>query len=94
MNTRSNIRSNCSLTPIISYYFENSFFEKAIPDFNKAIELNLKYAFAYDGKAQACDELGRSEEALEAYKKFIQYASPEQSVDVELAKERIRQLSK
>ncbi|MDP2942853.1 MAG: tetratricopeptide repeat protein [Candidatus Omnitrophota bacterium] len=67
-------------------------YDMAIPDFDKAIELKPDYAAAYFNKAYACEKRGLKEEAIEAYKKFIQYASAEESKYLKDAKDSIQRL--
>ena len=67
-------------------------YEKAISDFNMAIEINPSYIDAYFNKALACEKTGRIREAVEAYNGFIQYAPPQYASLIEHAKKRIREL--
>ena len=67
-------------------------FDLAIFNFDKAIELNPKLAGAYFNKAVACEASGRKQEAIEAYKNFIQYAPAQFAPHIEQAKQRIKQL--
>ncbi len=74
-------------------HFDQGQYGQAISDFTKALELNPKYAEAYYNKAVACEKVGRTKEAIEAYKSFLKHASPESSF-IEKARERIKELSK
>lgn len=67
-------------------------YDMAIPDFDKAIELKPDYAAAYFNKAYACEKRGLKEEAIKAYKKFIQYAGDEESKHLKDAKDGIQRL--
>ena len=46
--------------------------EKAIEDYNKAIELNPKYAMAYNNRGNAYREIKQHERAIEEYNKAIE----------------------
>lgn len=47
-------------------------FDKAIEDFNQAIDLNSKYSSAYHNKGQALSGLGRHDKAVEEFSKVIE----------------------
>jgi tetratricopeptide (TPR) repeat protein len=68
--------------------------EEAIADFNKALEINLRYADTYFNKALACEKMGHPQEALEAYRGFIENALPQHVPYINYAKKRIRELSR
>ena len=67
-------------------------YDKAIADYNKSIEINPRYVEPYLNKAIVCEKLGLTQEALEAYKGFIQYAPPQYGMYIEHAKQRISDL--
>ena len=67
---------------------------EAISDFNKALAINPRYAATYFNKALACEKIGNLREAVEAYRGFIENASPQQANYINYAKERIRELSR
>ena len=53
-------------------YYELNKHEKAIEDYNKAIELSPEYATAYNNRGAAYYELNKHEEAIEDYNKAIE----------------------
>lgn len=73
-------------------YGNKGIYDKAISDFNKAVELNPEYPDVYFNKALLCEKTGRIREAVETYKEFIQYAPPQYSRIIEHAKQRIIKL--
>ena len=73
-------------------YVKKGMYDKAINDFNKAIEANPESANAYFNKALVCEKAGRVNDAIEAYKNFIKFATPQLSTYVEGAKDRIAEL--
>jgi tetratricopeptide (TPR) repeat protein len=75
-------------------YLYKEDFEEAIADFNKALEFDPKYAEAYFNKALACEKIGHPKEAIEAYRGFIENASPQYSPYIERANKRINILSR
>ena len=68
--------------------------EEAIADFNKALEINPGYAETYFNKALACEKIGHPKEAIEAYRGFIENASPQYTPYIERANKRINILSR
>ena len=68
--------------------------EFAISDFDKAIEINPQYVDAYFNKAGACESSGRKAEAIAAYKAFIQSAPANRATQIELAKQKIKELER
>ena len=63
-------------------YADNNNYEKALDDFDKAIELCADSKpndtlFSYGGflidKAETCEKLGKTKEAIEAYKEYIKF---------------------
>jgi tetratricopeptide (TPR) repeat protein len=72
-------------------YHDKGQYDLAIVDYNKAIELNPQYAYAYYGKANTLAVLGKTEEALNHFKLFLQYATPGELL-IERAKQRISEL--
>ena len=68
-------------------------YEQALSDFSKALEINPRYAIAYFNKALVCETTGRIWDAIQAYKGFIKNAEPQQSQHIEIARERIKELS-
>ena len=76
-------------------YNHKGLYDKAISDLTRAIEINPKYALAFYNKALSCEKVGRINEALEAYKAFIQNASPDKYASyIEKAKKKIIELEK
>ena len=51
--------------------------ERAIQDFNKAIQLNPNYAKAYNNRGNAYDDLGQKERAIQDYTRSIELNNPE-----------------
>lgn len=66
----------------------------AISDFNKSLELDPKLIEAYLNKASACEKAGYTQEAIQAYRSFIQHASPQFTEYILYAKKRIKDLEK
>ena len=75
-------------------YLYQEDFEEAIADFNKALEINPRYADTYFNKALAYEKMGHRQEALEAYKGFIENTLPQYVPYVNYAKKRINELSR
>ena len=73
-------------------YYKKGEHDRAISDYDRAIEINPRYAGAYYNKALACEKDGRTKEAIEAYKGFIQCAPSQYARQIEHARERIREL--
>ena len=65
---------------------------EAITSLDRAIEIDPWYTKAYFNKAIACEKVGRIEQAIDSYKRFIQLSSSDQTMYVQYATERIRQL--
>jgi tetratricopeptide (TPR) repeat protein len=55
-------------------YYSKGFHDQAISDYNKALEINPRYALPYYNMALSCNKAGRVKEAIQAYRRFIQYA--------------------
>jgi tetratricopeptide (TPR) repeat protein len=66
----------------------------ALADFNRALEINPRLAEGYLNQALTLEELDKEKEAVEAYKKFLQYASPALSQKINYARERLGFLEK
>lgn len=75
-------------------YESKKLYDKAISDYNKAIEIEPKIPNIYYNKAGACRKAGRIQESIEAYKRFIQYAPPKYTSQIESAKRRIGEMEK
>jgi tetratricopeptide (TPR) repeat protein len=75
-------------------YLYKEDFEEAISDFNKALEINPGYAETYFNKALACEKIGHFKEAIEAYRGFIENASPQYAPYIERSNKRINVLSR
>lgn len=73
-------------------YYELGRFDESITDRNKAIELKSDYYEAYFNKALACEKLQRNEEALEAFRGFIEYAPVKLDMHIAYAQSRIQAL--
>lgn len=74
-------------------YLAKGEYEQAISDLKKTIGINSRYASAYFNQALAYEKVGRIWEAIQAYKGFIKNAEPQQSQHIEIARERIKELS-
>ncbi len=66
----------------------------ALADCRRALEINPRLAEAHLIQAQVLEELGKEPEAVAAYKKFLQYASPTLSREIEYARKRLGFLEK
>ncbi len=55
-------------------YFNTERFQQAISDRDKAIELDPEYASPYYNKAIACEKIGLWQDAIEAYRGFLERA--------------------
>ena len=76
-------------------YQVRGLYDQAIADFTKSIQLDPKYVIAFHYKAFSCEKAGRINEALEAYKAFIQNTPPLKHHSlIERAKKRIIELEK
>ncbi|GHU58495.1 hypothetical protein FACS1894133_3350 [Clostridia bacterium] len=53
-------------------YYEKGDFDKAIEEYDKAIELKADYAEAYNGRGMSYDELGKYDKAIADYDKAIE----------------------
>jgi tetratricopeptide (TPR) repeat protein len=60
-------------------YAKKGGYYQAILDYNKAIEMKPGYAEAYRGKAIVLEMTGNKNEAVAEYRRFIQYASPDEA---------------
>ena len=69
-------------------------YEKALADFNKALEMNSKNTEAYFYKAQAYEQAGRTSEAIEAYRTYIHNVSSSLAPLIERAAKRIAELER
>jgi tetratricopeptide (TPR) repeat protein len=70
------------LSPVLYFnrgmaFIYKSQYDKALPDLNKVIEIKPDFAKAYINKGLVCEELGMQQEAVEAYKKAVQYDNSE-----------------
>ncbi len=66
----------------------------ALADCRRALEINPRLAEAHLIQAQVLEELGKEPEAVAAYKKFLQYAPPPLSREIEYARKRLGFLEK
>ena len=66
--------------------------EEAIACYNKALEINPRYAKLWYNKGVALIALGRPKEAISAFQQFIECAPPQYASDVEKIEELIQQL--
>ncbi len=75
-------------------YTNEKQFDRAISDYNNAIDINRKSADAYYCIAFTYHIMGKSKEAISAYKKFIEYSSPKDLDNVKSAMQSIKELEK
>jgi tetratricopeptide (TPR) repeat protein len=75
-------------------YVRKKLYDMAIEDFDRAISRDKESANAYFNKALVCEKVGKIKEAIEAYKNFINYATPKLASYVDGAKDRIVELEK
>jgi tetratricopeptide (TPR) repeat protein len=75
-------------------HFHKGEFLWALADFNRAQEINPRLAEAHLNRAVVLEELGKEKEAVEAYQKFLQYASPALSREISYARKRLEALGK
>jgi len=77
-------------------YDHKGLYDEAISDYTKVIEINPKhYVLAFYYKASSYEKAGRINEALEAYKAFIQNTPPNKHASyIEKAKKKIEELEK
>ena len=66
----------------------------ALADFNRALEINPCLAQSHLNQAVVFEELDKEKEAVEAYKKFLQYAPPALSREIDYARNRLEFLKK
>lgn len=78
----------------IVYQNHKKQYELAIADFNKAIEIDSGLAVSYYNKALACESSGRIEDAIEAWKNYIEHIKiyPQYAQAIELFKQNIEEL--
>ena len=58
-------------------YYWKGMIDEALSDCGKSIELNPSNTEAYYSKGRVCEETNRISEAVEAYKNFLEKASPD-----------------
>lgn len=75
-------------------HFNKGEFLWALADFNRALEINPHLAEAHFNRAVVLEELGKEQEAAEAYKKFLQSAAPTSSREIGYARKRLEALGK
>jgi len=75
-------------------HFKKGLYDEALSDLNKAIEINPRFAGAYFSKALTLEKMGRTQDAIEAYRGFIQNVSPQYAPIIEYARKKIMELSK
>jgi tetratricopeptide (TPR) repeat protein len=75
-------------------HFHQGQFLWALADFNRALEINPRLTEAHMNRAVALEELGKEKEAREAYKKFLQDASPALTREIDYARKRLEVLWK
>ncbi|OQX54533.1 MAG: hypothetical protein B5M48_00245 [Candidatus Omnitrophica bacterium 4484_213] len=72
-------------------YDERGNYDFAISDFNSAIKIDPEDASVYYAKAISCENGGHKQQAAEAYKLFIKYASAEEwKTEIDEAREKLR----
>jgi tetratricopeptide (TPR) repeat protein len=75
-------------------HFHQGNFLWALADFTRALEINPRLAEARMNQAVVLEELGKEKEAVEAYKKFLQNASPALNREIDYARKRLEVLDK
>ncbi|MEW6660053.1 MAG: tetratricopeptide repeat protein [Thermodesulfobacteriota bacterium] len=75
-------------------HFHQGNFLWALADFTRALEINPRLAEAYFNRATVLEELGKDQEAAEAYIKFLQTAYPALSREINYARKRLKVLAK
>jgi len=75
-------------------HFQQGEYLWALADFNRALEINPRLPEAHLNQALTLEELGKEKEAVAAYKKFLQYASPALSQEINYARNRLGFLEK
>ena len=73
-------------------YHKKGQFDKAISEYTRAIEINPRHALSYYFKALSLEKIGRPMEAVEEYKEFIRYTSPQNTKYIKNAEQRIKVL--
>ena len=53
-------------------YFDNKEYEKAVADYNRALELNPKYVYAYNGRGNVYQTLGEYKKAVSDYDRALE----------------------
>jgi len=69
-------------------------YDLAVADYDKAIEINPQCFLAWFNKAGVYESMGRKTEAVELYKTFVKYAPPVYTPYIDLAKQKLAELSK
>ncbi|MHC9541254.1 MAG: tetratricopeptide repeat protein [Vulcanimicrobiota bacterium] len=85
--------AECFLKRGISYGKKGDF-TKALSDLDKALELKPDYAVVHFYRGSILEAMKRSSEALDAYRRYIKTAPPEEEDEKQSAKARIVQLEK
>jgi tetratricopeptide (TPR) repeat protein len=75
-------------------YFLKGQYYWALADFNRALEIHPKLPEGYLNQALTFEEVGKEKEAAAAYKKFLQYATPGHTREIEYARKRLGVLEK
>ncbi|MBM4273710.1 MAG: tetratricopeptide repeat protein [Deltaproteobacteria bacterium] len=75
-------------------YFQKGQYFWALADFNRALEIHPKLPEGHLNQALTFEEVGKEQEAVAAYKKFLQYATPAHTREVEYARKRLGVLEK
>lgn len=74
-------------------YYANGKYDEAIHDFNHVLERNPSYDYiVYVLKGDAYKKVGRIKDAVEAYKRFVQYAPHKYSESIDYATRMINEL--
>jgi len=66
--------------------------DRAIDDYHRALALAPHSGIIYYNQARACQQAGRTAEAIEAYRNFVRFAPPEYAQHVEPVKAQIEAL--
>lgn len=73
-------------------YGDQGFYDKAISDLDRAINLDSTNVLAYFNKASVLEKAGDKDAAAETYEYVIRHASPHNSREVSVARQRLSEL--
>lgn len=73
-------------------YYEKGDYDQALEDFNIAVSMNPDSTDANYQKAKTCEKTKQSKKAIESYCKFIEIALASDSVRIDEAMKKIKEL--